>query len=313
MSNEEDVLEGKVQDDEGTVTPDEGDGTQGTDATPEDDEKNLDPNITAGDDEQEDKGEFYEDEKQFLDQWDLPGKPETLENAMDRLQTLEEENNRLKAHDGPDRTTQQTPPEKPPSGKPSDNGQEYLSRGIFKQHVDDLVQSGQLSQENAQSWRQQASMNDAVLNPAFQQIEGTLNAIAGAVMNLGTAQRNTSWARFQHKNLGVDRQELDAVMDKRGLFDYNEALMQLAVSQNRPDLLGKIVTKAERRGEDKGRKRKLRRGTGIGRGRPQATDAPISKKYLNPDGSLDTDALNRLSTSDSLKITEQFLASMTKH
>lgn len=301
MADENTALEDKDQEDQ--VQDEE---SKTSDENVEDESVEADESKS---DEQGDEAEFFENEDEYLAQFNLEGKPKTLDEAMRLSQELASENQRLKTQlSDPTRTA---PP--PPTPASSDNGQRVFARGSWKKQVEEMITSGRIHADNQVFYRQQADFNDAIMNPMLQQMESALSGLAGYVMKQGEAQRSASWSRFQHKGVGVSRQDLDAIMEREGLFDYDDALLQYAMKSGRADLLSKVAKTAERRGEQRGRTRQLRRGTNLPRGkqRPKGITS-IPGKFLNMDGTLNQNELNKLSTDDRIKLTNQFVEFLEK-
>lgn len=298
MADENPVLEDKDQEDqvqdEESKTSDEGEDEQST----ETDESTSD--------DQSDEAEFFDDESQYLDQFNLDGKPKTLDEAMRLSQDLASENQRLKTQlSDPTRTA-------PPPPTPSDNGQQVFARGSYKKLAEEMIVSGRIHADNHAFYRQQADWNDSIMNPMLQQFESALSGLAGYVMKQGEAQRSASWSRFKHKNVGVSREQLDTIMDQEGLFNYDDAFVRYAVSSGRVELLSKVAKTAERRGEQRGRTRQLRRGKNLPRGKQRPGITSIPKRFLNMDGTLNQNELDKLSTEDRIKTTNQFVEFLEK-
>jgi len=192
----------------------------------------------------------------------------------------------------------------------SQAGGSFFSDKPVGKFVEDMVKDGQISDENKTYFRSVGTIVDSAIGPMFSQVEAAFNAILKNVSGNTDSLRGLQWGSLPQKARdAVERKDLDSII-KRGLADSYDDALTYHLFQNK-ETLGDLLKTAEKRGEEKGRK-KLRRSGAIrkGRGKPQSKQKHKLEKFLNPDGTLDQDELNRISDDDAIKMLE---AEMEEH
>lgn len=265
------------------------------------DDETADYGADQEESESEDQEEYYENEEEFLKEFDLPGQPKSLREALTsakeqnrKMNELQRELADLRRKPPPDESThgdKQQPQE----------GKKFFTRDAFKAHVAKMISDGDIAQENAPTYRAVAKVNDHVLNKVMDQLEGYLGAYANNLMAVTPVLQDLSWKAFEHKNI-VPRRDLESFMKQRGIMDYDRGLRAMATDD--PDILNKIAEAARNAGARK-EQRKLRLKRDKGARRQPRSQRHLYEKYLKPGGAeLDPVKLANLPLEKALKLQE---------
>jgi len=264
--------------------------TEDTETTPEEEhEEEVEETASEETDESDDTDdvEVHESEADYLKQFDLPGNPQSLDDAFEAAKTTATELERLRG----DEVNRRSQPEPQPKTEPSGDG--FFTRNLMAAAVKDLSGRGQFQNDEAtKGYNQMANVVDTAINPFIKQVEDTLNFFAGHMQKMTEHSREQSWARFDHKKL-ISRDKLNPIMDGKGLLDYNQAFLEYAMS-NDQSLLGKITQRAEQRGQERAKKGKLKRFQTPRRSKPAGKSGKAYKGYINKFNELDMERLDRL-------------------
>ena len=284
-------------------------------AADEDYEGSDNEDAESGDNEGEDQeAEFYENEAEYLKEFDLPGNLESVEGLADSYKSMLAEMKRLQTENQTLKNVGATPAQDPlKSGLKETGGtpEKLFGKDLMIEHVKKLAESGQISGDNAAAYEHMARVNDAVLNPVLEKFEQYFNLLAKGLNHTMTGTRNMAWKDFQHKKL-IDRKEADKIMDQHGLSSYDEALPFMALTN--PELLTAVAQNAQKRGFERGKKLKLKRSKTLRPGKGGRSGKPglnISK-YQNPDGSPNRDMLNGMPIEQQKKIVDAIYSKVVK-
>jgi len=222
------------------------------------------------------------DEVKYLEEYDLPGKPQTVDDALAAYKQLvaAKETHEIK----------EEPPEKKEPVKAE--GDEFSETPL----VDFVGKMKFTDEENRKSYESLAHSIDGAYVPMFKTVNQRMETFIGVAELLVGHVREQSWQTFEHKGR-VDRKKLDATMDKFGLLNYSDALRQLAIKDGDPNLLKLLVPSS-----DDGKKKP--RFTSLRRGKKSTTARSPAADYLTVDGELDREKLAKLPSEQAHKITQ---------
>lgn len=277
-----------------------------TDDGEEQDDNELESDEEVSDDDDETDGEDGDEdedlEAKYLAEHKLPGDPKSVDDviasykeAVRKLNEYERNVNKREDDTGLDDYRQDK----------TEQRQSFFKTGLMANTVSEMLKSGGMDENTAQSWKSVAKIVDESFNPLIGQIESVLNALATQNREVTNELKESSWARFKYKDL-APREQLDAILKKTGDFNYSRAFQRLLVSDE--SLVAKFAEKQQKRGSDKGGKRsKLPRFTSNRRSKPIDKKSGLNlKKYLNPDKTLNETVLNGLPTDFRLKVIEKY-------
>lgn len=246
--------------------------------------------------------ESFEDEHEFLKQYSLPGDPKTLEEAFENNKAMLKEMKRLQtAETGREETYRPQPAPPQPT--------RYLSTSAMSDTVNKAIASGDINIEDSVDVRKLARVLDSAQQQNLESIQGVTGQLYNALVAVVGKIRKDSWSRFPHKN-SAKREELDAVMDRDGLLDYDEAFRELAIRE-RPDLLKEFANQMKGEGEKRAKK-KFKRFSAQRRSKPSHAVGKLHTSYIRNDGSLDKTKLDRLSLDDQERVLESYVKTMEK-
>lgn len=254
------------------------------------------------DDDTEDQ-EFYESEAAYLQDKGIEG----IENIDDLVERYKQAQSHPLEHE--------TPPKQPQPQQTADEQESVFGRDIVAEHIDGLIKSGRITQDNATNYRAMAEVLDGPLNGMIKKQEAVLNLLAQNLTNAMDGLRAGSWVRFTRKGyvpeerLGTIRKQLDSRLNAMGGVDYEAAFREMAIHD--PDLFKGYAAKTFAP-EKKGGK-SLSRFTSGRRSAP-ATPPGMSKfrPYLEPGGNLDKKKLARLSIKKQSEVVDGWLAYLEK-
>lgn len=223
------------------------------------------------------------DEPKYLEEYDLPGKPQTVDDALAAYKQL-----------AAAKTISEIKKEEPPEKRePVKAEGDELSETPF---VDFVGKMKFKDEDNRQAYESLAQSIDGAYTPRFKAVDQRMKTFIGIAELLVGHVREQSWQSFEHKGR-VDRKKLNATMDEFGLLNYSDALRQLAIKGGDPNLL-KLLVPSSDDGKRGSRFTSLRRGKKSKVGRSLAAD------YLTPDGELDREKLGKLPSEQALKIVQ---------
>lgn len=280
--------------------------TLDSDDGPEDDvnpdEQTQDEENTEEDDEADGEREDGDDdlEVKYLEEHRLPGNPKSIDDVITSYKELLRKTNELMRNQS-DTTTGVEPLQK----ETQNQRQPFFKTNLTSQTVESMVKSGDMDVDAAKTWRGVAKVVDEAMNPFITQIEGVLNTLATTTTEFMGEFRESSWRRFQHKDLAT-REELDSILKRSGGFDYNKAFKHMLIADEA--LVSKFAAKQQKTGENKGSKnKKLPRFTSNRRSKPTGSQASIGlKRFLNPDKTINESEIGKLPTDKRLKVLELY-------
>lgn len=245
--------------------------------------------------------EVYENEEDYLAKFEFAKGKKSLDEAMSEADRLARDYDMLKRQIEAQRYQ---PPPEPPKPK-MDATQQYLARNIYTEQVETAIKSGQVRQEDQAGLRAFASMYDRANNAVIDKMEDGLVFLAQRVQQQEKILRDQSWTLSPREVKEIGRDNLDKIMDTYHLDDYRKAA-NIYVAQNDPELLTRLATTAQKRGQEQARA-KLKRFSSAPRSKPADTAPGVNfKPYLTPDGHLDATKLARITTDHALKVTEAY-------
>ncbi|MDY0111189.1 MAG: hypothetical protein WC565_07805 [Parcubacteria group bacterium] len=259
--------------------------------------------------EEEDGTESYDSEEDYLKQFDLPGSPKSLDEALAsakeavrRMNELQREVAQLRSGvrqenqpaDNRGNQTQQNMPE------------QYYHKNPITEYLKRMEESGRVDPEQAKAVRSWGSTIDEALSANWQRNLEAQAMLARELERTQKALRDMSWASFKHTDL-VKREELDNIMQANQLLDYNQALQyKLSVDTGLLEKYADRQRKLGAREAEKRNKRNFKRFSGPRGGAPQAKKSPVYEKFLDKTGNLDRARLNKIPSDKARKIAEAF-------
>ena len=238
--------------------------------------------------EEESKEEF--DEEKYLAEFDLPGKPKTVDDALADY----------KKHVAA-QTIQKIDKDEPPKKE-----EPVKDEGFSETPLTDLVKTMDFKDDNnnRQSYEFLAKSVDGAYGPMFKAVDKRMNTFIGVAELLVEHVREQSWQTFEHKGR-VDRKKLTEAMREHGLLNYSDALRQVAIKNGDPNLLKLLVPSS-----DDGKKGS--RFTSLRRGKKQTPGKSAAAGYLTSDGELDREKLGKLPSEQAHKIVQAFIKEQEK-
>lgn len=178
---------------------------------------------------------------------------------------------------------------------------DYLPKKLFSERVDALIKSGRLSEKEAAGYQFMASINDDVMSGVFDKLEHVMSLLLTNVSSLQTNSLNNEYQMFPKEiRSAVPKGTLDLMMRKTpGLSQENATIIYL--TQNKPELLQKMIDRNKYKGnpnnlpgsEDPERPNRPFRKT-----KSSAMESNVQKieksGVLNPDGTINNEALHRM-------------------
>ena len=205
-----------------------------------------------------------------------------------------------------------------PQSQPERLEKSYFGQSPAMDLVEQMRKDGRLRDDPdnpgaSQSYSAMGQFIDNAMAPELKKFEDVYEHISGTVIAMQNKMRDLLWKDVPAKmRQGVERKDIDALIDK-GLFnDYTEAIN--FHSFNNPNALRKLADKAEERGGKKER-RKLRRSKAI---RKSKTPAVQTKKwdyhkFFDEDGGWDQGKLSSLPGDDASKMLSDYEKEMYKN
>lgn len=249
--------------------------------------------------EEEEEPDAYESEEDYLKQYKLPGSPKTLDEVLGT--TVPELVRKLNEYQQRDatRSKELAPKEEAPKTK-------IFEKNLFGRQMSQLIESGGINKDYVDTYKHLAATFDSAMNNFIQDTIDVNSRLAREYQRLSDHVKGQSWQRFSRR-FGdmVTRDQLDAIMEDMGYYDYDTAFRFFAA--NDPNLMRKALSRAQKDGERKGRKKQLGRFTT----HPKRSKAESGKtiefsKYTRSDGTLDPGKLAQLDEKDSTRIIEAF-------
>jgi len=253
------------------------------------------PTETETDDPEPDESD---DEPAEMETWGSEAeylKSRGIEDAED-IDSVVESYKALKQRIAEDERRQMTEPTRPPveQEKPQ-SGDGYFPRGVHARRVQSAIESGQITAESAGQYKALAALQDSALDPVFDKVESSMNALVGHVLSMTKAVRDDSWAKtpklIRDK---FKRSELDAIMDKHQLFDYRKAAEYAAISGGGGIDFFAELAKGQATPQET-IKKKLPKFSGAKRTKPVSSGAGKWDKYLDKNGDPNKAKVDKLS------------------
>lgn len=190
---------------------------------------------------------------------------------------------------------------------PPDVNKSYFTKTPMTQYVEEMAKTGRYEGESLASARGTASAIDSAIGPELEKFEKVYSVMANNLTSLTKQVRDLKWAAIPKdlKNK-VQRQQVDGLLEK-GLFDDYESAIKYALFNN-PNSLKEFAEKAEKAGEQKGRKR-LRKNKSLRKGKSEVKSGGTKYnygKYMGADGNWDERKLNTLPLETQTKMLEAF-------
>lgn len=266
---------GKVTDEEpeGETSEEEGSEEDQGEETPSDDD--------ASEEEGEQEPEYFDSEEEYLSQFELPGKPKSVEQLVQAHTEAIKELNRLQREKAEPPKPRTPAPETVPDVD-SDGRKTYFKRDQFRQRVKAMSDGAMFTDEaHEKTYKSVANLLDPVFNGFMEQVEAYYGAQSKTVTAMLPALRRLSWQGFTHKDV-VPKRDLDSFMDQYGLYEYDQALRAMAVED--PNIFTRIAQAAHNTGKDRERKKmRFRRAKGERRS-PTVSRKGVYGPYLNAAG-----------------------------
>lgn len=275
-----------------TATTEDGATEENTDETQSKDEANEEAPTEDGqgdgeeeseESEESDSSDEFESEEEFLTQFSLPGSPKTLEEAINSYKNLLAEFNKNKR--------EEAEAKKPDAAQQNTQTDEIFTKSHLTDLMEEKIKTGGIDENSTQAVRFWAKSVDAAYGPVLQKVGQYLSVIDTVANQLVNATRDSSWARFKHKDL-TTKEELESLFGIENLYDFDKAFRGLVVK--RPDLLAKFSERQFNKGKDEGQKKKLQRFSANRRSKPKPKSSFNLSPWLQPDGSLDEGKLNNI-------------------
>jgi len=285
------------------LNTDQDESTEDSTETTDDQDDSTEEKSTDEDESTEDSEDQDEDDAEYLKSLGVEGYDSVeayikdAKELKERVKVLEAENTLSKRQD------------KQPDKKTDDEAvnELLLSSGNASKFVDDMLKKGSIKADNADYFRSVAQIVDGAMEKNVERANQVTSFLANHMTKIIEHLRQSSWTSFPHKNL-VNKSQLDPVMDKLGLIDYNDAALTYALDSDKS-----LLAKLTQPGKDNGKGKKFRRSTsGKRSSSPRITSSgKIYEKYLGP-GGIDPDKMRGMTSDQKLKIINAFKADLDK-
>jgi len=269
------------------------------------DVESIDGDDDKGDDADADyEQERYDTEEDYLNKFNLPGQPKTLDDAMESYQAAVSELNRYQRETADDRRPAERDQRSPQQN--AELGSSLFTGGHATSYIDSLIKQGTLTgDDNVKAAKFWASTQDKAIEPVLSDVKSVLGAMSGLMNQVIDDARNGSWARFKHKDL-ITKEQLEGQFGPDNMLDFEAAFNKLMLQDS--DLFAKFTNRVEKRGEKRGQQRKLRRFSANPRSKPTPrTDRATYRNYLDKGGGLDAKKLDALPDAQKKKIVDAYL------
>jgi len=268
--------------------------------------------------ENEDDGNEDVEWDEWRSQYDLPDSidsPEKLAESyneslkeMKRTQSADAKLQQLdtflkfQGHSGVDGllSGQALPQSQPQNAQEKPTAQDsYFPESPATKLFKDMIQSGQVSEDNRESWASIAGFLDRAYGPQFKMAEQVMTTAMQQVVGLRDALRGMEWGQLDENMKGlINRKQVDDLLD-RGLVNTVAEAVQFIQFRN-PELIKQLTNKAEQRGKQQAKK-KLRHSKALRRNRQAAPGKRWDyKKYQKPDGEWDLSKLQGFKDADKM-------------
>lgn len=256
------------------------------------------------------ENEEWESEEEYLNQFELPGNPKSVDDVVKNYKGMLVEMKRMQ---GKERELEPRPTPNQTELNTQERESSYFEQNPFNSAYEKLLKDGSISDENKDSYRSIATFNDKALSPFVAKAEAAMNELASGMMQLHKSVKEMQWNNFSKggKEL-VDRDVLEGIMKSEGISDYQKALYHHVIN-DRPDLLDKLKGGSGNKGANKKGNKKFKKFSSNRRSKQPAGTKKVDgsfKNYVNKNGDLDQTKLNRLPTEKALEITEKYIASL---
>lgn len=270
------------------------------------------------DDEPEETDDEYADFDEWRKQYDLPDEIKSEDDLANHYRSASAEAKRLRQIDellktrgfegGVDSLLSGTFERPHPQAvETPKEGEKYFGENLWTKRVRDLIDRGQIKSDEARSsYLQLAEVGDSVLQPVVDKVDQVMSVALTNIQKMQKRIDDLMWEGFSHKNKDrVSRRELDEVRRRYGIDGYGQAMNYLLVEE-RPDLIDRLTKEAKEEGFKKGHK-KLKRTRTMPKQPSGTGDKPKYnlEKYLNPDGTVNNTALDRLDLDVQIKILDE--------
>jgi len=254
--------------------------------------------------EQTDDDDGYDSEEEYLNQFDLPGKPKTFDDVIGSYKEAVSKLNRYQrgVADG-----RRSPELEQRTGETREAPVSTLfSGGHATKHIDELVKQGTIAgDDNVRAAKFWAQVQDRAIDPVLSDVRNVFGSMSNLMNQMIKDARNGSWARFKHKNL-ITKEQLEDQFGPDNMLDYDGAFQKLMLQNS--ELFSKFTNQVDKRGEQRGEKKRFKRFSANPRSKPAPRPGPaIYRKYLATGGELDETKLAPLSADVRLKIVEAYL------
>lgn len=265
-----------------------------TEETPDD---NLDDDSEIAEDDEdseEEEIESYESEAEYLKQFGIDG------DSVDEI---------LK--DYATRAKQKSEPKEPeklpdPSTTTSTEGNWKVGKNPVSSYIENLIKEGSIKDEGvADQYKSIAKVIDSGLGPELEKVNNMYAALAQPLTLVFNEIREASWRRFKYKNMIDSRDELDKIMNKDGLVNYEDAFRRKMI--NDQNLLSKFANATMKKGVEKANKKKPFKINSNRRSKPAPSGGSFNlKPYLNADGSINEYKLGALDMTTRKKVVDAY-------
>jgi hypothetical protein len=180
----------------------------------------------------------------------------------------------------------------------------YFNTTPVKGVVEAMIEDGRIknteeSPANKETYKQLAQLFDGAIGPELKKFETVYTEMGKQQVALAQKIRDLEWGNLDKSvRDGVNRADVDRLLDLNLLPDYPEAIRYLAF--NKPDLLKDLANKAENKGREQGLKKLKRSSKSIKRGKQQQTQTGSFNygKFLKPDGEWDMNLMGKTMSVD---------------
>lgn len=214
--------------------------------------------------EEESKTEESEEGLEGVDEFDneedyfesLGVGKQTGEQVAEEIKKLRQDNDSLRQYQA--ETGFERP--RPKQTQTTDEHRFIKETGLASKHIETLrFNDDEAGRKSKQSYSVMGQLVDSAVDPVIEQVEKSMQTFRGAFGKLAEHLITQSYKGFSRKDL-VKLEDIKTQMLEDFEFDADRYAKRY-LFERKPDLLGELTRKAEKRGEEKGQRRKFPRNS----------------------------------------------------